>query len=66
MMTNPLSGMGLDDREWSLMWQSMVDDGLVRGGKIVLVELRNHECWQMKSIGGESPAHAPASNTPRR
>ena len=89
MMTNELSGMGLDEREWALMWQQMVEDGLVnpipnpnpnpnpkpkpnpnqvedglvRGGKIVLVELRNHECWTIKKIGGETPTHTPA---PRR
>lgn len=66
MMTNDLSGMGLDEREWALMWQQMVDDGLVRGGKIVLVELRNHECWQIKTIGGEVPTHTPGLMPPAR
>jgi len=62
MMTNELSGMGLDAREWGFMWKQMVEDGLVREGKIVLVELRNHECWTIKKIGGETPTHTP---TPR-
>lgn len=59
MMCNPLSGMPLDDVEWAEMWQHMLERGLVRGGKIKLTELRNHECWQSKQIGG------PPAPTPR-
>ena len=54
-------GMPLDEAEWVEMWEHMVAQGLVRGGKISVHELRKHECWQAKAIGAPSPA-----TTPRR